>query len=487
MTKLSAVIYTDGSARPNPGTFSGWGNYGYTYKESVTYEKPSDTRGLKVTQEVVVNRDGKPAEPVKLSEFQAWGGLEGIADNNEGEIQGITAAINYACDWGVKNLDIRSDSQLALKGASEWMPKWEARGWKKSNGGDVPYQEYWKALKAAKVRAADINIKWTWVKGHSGNVGNDKADDCAKKGGSLAGIGRYEPVFETILEESSEGVAVKPKVKKVKVPPYSRLLMHSKWYFSTNTGAQQSKDGRNIYLLGIHSENDLYGKRVSDAANSVVFLKEEEKVLELVRAKQDDYADEYVIPVYGRLDSIRSSKNYAELFREGTDYLQRGITTPTLSTTSGVLLTEPASPARLAFIGLEALDHLTSRLEEYIAKDAKSEMGIVDITDRFYESTTDSKGKVKLSPTKEIVDNAKFLNVKADWKSGKRTGSKEVVLTIGLDAPTKNMLNAMSKETPSIKVITWPESKQTIRYAVIVETDKDVALFASTYSNLCLV
>jgi ribonuclease HI len=492
--KLNAIIYTDGSARPNPGTYSGWGNYGYTYVDSVTYDVPDNTKGLKVNTETTKGEDGKPAEPVKIEEWNSWGGLKGIADNNEGETFAITNAINYAIDKGITNLEIRSDSQFALKSAGEWLKGWKGRGWKKANGTSAPYLEHMKLLDTAITNATNVKIKYTWVKGHSGNVGNDNADICANKGGTLAGAGIYEPVFEPILETGTdgknEGKPVKPK--KDKVPPYNRLMQHSKWYFSTNTDKQISLDGRSIYLFGIHSDNDLYGKRVSDACNSVVFLKEEMKVLEAIRDKQNEVGDEYAVPIYGRFDAIRSTKTYPDIYRDGTDYLQVGMTTPTLTTVEGNILTEPARPLGLAFIGMETLDHLTDRLEEHLNPDfrkgkKKSEMISVDVTDFFYVEEEDSKGKVKLTPSKAILDNAKFLTVSAEWKSGKRTGNKDVVLTIGLDAPTKNMLNAMSKDNPTIKVITWPESKQTIRYAVVVETKDDVALYASAYSNLCLV
>lgn len=492
--KLNAIIYTDGSARPNPGTHSGWGNYGYTYAETVTFDKPETTKGLKVNSEVTKGKDGKPAEPVKLEEWNSWGGLKGVADNNEGEAYAITNAINFAIDKQITNLEIRSDSQFALKSADQWIKGWKSRGWKKANGSSAPYLTHMKLLDEAINNATDIKIKYTWVKGHSGNVGNDKADECAKKGGALAGAGTYEPVFEPILEIATEGKnegkPVKPK--KEKVPPYNRLLMHSKWYFSTNTDKQISKDGRSVYLFGIHTENDLYGKRVSDACNSVTFLKEENKVLESLRDKQNSVGDEYSVPIYGRFDAIRSSKTYPDLYRDGTDYLQVGMTIPTLTTVAGNILTEPARPLGLAFIGMETLDHLTSRLEEHLDPSflkgkKKSEMLSVDVTDKFYVTEEDAKGKVKLTPSKAILDNAKFLTVSAKWKSGKRTGNKDVVLTIGMDSPTKNMLNAMSKDKPTIKVITWPESKQTIRYAIVVETEDDVALYASAYSNLCLV
>ena len=494
MTKLSAIIYTDGSARPNPGKMSGWGNYGYTYTETIPYDKPKDTKGLKVTSEVVKGAGGKPAEPVKLKEWNSWGGLKGIADNNEGEIYAITNAINFAIDNNIETLEVRSDSKIALNGATKWIDGWKNRGWKKGDGTAPKYIPQWKALDTAIINASNINITYTWVKGHSGNVGNDKADECAKKGGALAGAGKYDPVHEDIMEVTIDKDD-KPKVvkpKKPKTPPYNRLLTHSKWYFTTNTGKQLSKDGRNVYMLGIHSENELHGKRVSDASNSVVFLKEEDKVMEAIRAKQDSLADDYVVPVFGKFDTIRSSKNYPEIYHQGTDYMEVGLRQPTLSTLGKQVLTEPAHPPGLAFIGLETLDHLTTRLEEYLdpktVKGKKgSEMVSTDVTDKFYVTDEDSKGKIKLTPSKEILDNAKFITVPVGWKSGKRSGTKDVVLTVGMDAPTKNMLNALSKEAPTIKVITWPESKETIRYAVVVETKDDVALYASTYSNMCLV
>ena len=497
MTKLSAIIYTDGSARPNPGTMSGWGNYGYTYTETIPYDKPKDTKGLKVTTEVVKGAGGKPAEPVKIKEWNSWGGLKGVADNNEGEIYAITNAINYAIDNNIHELEVRSDSQIALNGATKWIKGWKGRGWKKGDGTAPKYIPQWQAMDEAIIKAENIKVTYTWVKGHSGNVGNDKADECAKKGGALAGAGKYDPVhvdiMEVQLDKNDEPKVVKPK--KPKTPPFNRLLTHSKWYFTTNTGKQHSQDGRNVYRLGIHSENELHGKRVSDASNSVVFLKEEDKVMEAIRVKQDTISNEYVVPVFGKFDTIRSSKNYPEIYHGGTDYLEVGLRQPTLSTLSKQVLTEPAHPPGLAFIGLETLDHLEFRLEEYLnpkngelVKGKKtSQMVSTDVTDKFYVKDTDSKGKIKLTPSKEILDNAKFITVPVGWMSGKRKGTKDVVLTVGMDAPTKNMLNALSKEEPTVTVVTWPESKETIRYAVVVETKDDVALYAATYSNMCLV
>ena len=64
-------------------------------------------------------------------------------------------------------------------GITLWIKNWEKNGWKTSSKKDVANRDLWEELlHLAKKRT----ITWNWVRGHSGNMGNERADFLANKG-----------------------------------------------------------------------------------------------------------------------------------------------------------------------------------------------------------------------------------------------------------------------------------------------------------------
>lgn len=512
MSDIKAVIYTDGSAIPNPGD-AGWGNFGYTYIDATKCAKPKDTRGLKgSTTEIVVIEKDKWGTPEQLDVWRTWGGMEGMRSNNEAEILAATYAMDKALELKVSSLEIRADSKYTIKGATEWMGGWKKRGWTKADGLPVENQDLWKDLsdRMDKLKAEKIHLKWQWVNAHKGTPGNEEADQAAKRGGLLAKQGKYDPVYEQIqvVANVEKLDKEKPKVKKTpkpKIPAYCRLLAHQRLYFTTNIERPMSACGRYVYFLGGDPEDELHGKRISDSCHSVVLLKNPDPVLEAIMVKQNEVSDDYRHPVIGRMDSIRSAKNYAELYVYGADYVrwnhienrlsmvpQGSLLTPKKEATAeiqdeerSVNLTHLMNPPKLAFIAMQMAETHLNLLESYLAKDGK--VVSTEVTELFYDSETDKKGKVKLVPSKALQENAKFFKPEVSWQTKERSGTASVVLTVGHDAPTKNMISNLAKQEPKISVITYPDSEKAIHYAVVVETEDDCALYVAGYSNLCLV
>jgi ribonuclease HI len=64
-----------------------------------------------------------------------------------------------------------SDSEYVIKGITEWLPGWRARGWKK-----VKNRDLWERLAEVSSRH---EIAWEWVRGHSGDVMNERVDKLA--------------------------------------------------------------------------------------------------------------------------------------------------------------------------------------------------------------------------------------------------------------------------------------------------------------------
>ena len=76
-------------------------------------------------------------------------------------------------------VQLNSDSSYVLKGITDWMPNWKKRGWKTAARTPVKNEDLWRRLDAAITKH---KIEWKWVKGHSGDTGNDRADALANLG-----------------------------------------------------------------------------------------------------------------------------------------------------------------------------------------------------------------------------------------------------------------------------------------------------------------
>lgn len=132
------VIYTDGACSGNPGP-GGWG--------------------------AILSYKGKEKE-------LSGGELE--TTNNRMEMTAAIAALT-----GLTRpcaVDLFTDSQYVLKGFTEWMPSWKARGWKTADRKPVKNEDLWRALDEAAQRH---QITWHWVKGHADDPLNIRADELA--------------------------------------------------------------------------------------------------------------------------------------------------------------------------------------------------------------------------------------------------------------------------------------------------------------------
>ena len=137
----AVIIYTDGACRGNPGP-GGWG--------------------------ALLNYKGKIKELY---------GAEKLTTNNRMELMAAIQALELLTK--PCSVQLNSDSIYVLKGITDWMPNWKKRGWKTASKSPVKNEDLWRRLDIA---IAKHTIEWKWVKGHSGDIGNDKADALANLG-----------------------------------------------------------------------------------------------------------------------------------------------------------------------------------------------------------------------------------------------------------------------------------------------------------------
>ncbi len=114
-----------------------------------------------------------------LSRVIELGGHVSHTTNNRMEltaiIEGLTRLTHEEGD-----VTIYSDSTYVRKGATEWAPGWERRGWKTIQKTDVENQDLWRTLlPLLHARARVGTVTWTHVPGHSGVAGNERCDTIA--------------------------------------------------------------------------------------------------------------------------------------------------------------------------------------------------------------------------------------------------------------------------------------------------------------------
>ena len=97
--------------------------------------------------------------------------------NNRMEMTAAIEALNALKT--ASRVRLHTDSQYLKDGLTKWLPGWKRNGWKTAARKPVKNQDLWQALDAACARH---DIDWNWVRGHSGDAGNERADALARKG-----------------------------------------------------------------------------------------------------------------------------------------------------------------------------------------------------------------------------------------------------------------------------------------------------------------
>ena len=102
-------------------------------------------------------------------------GGEASTTNNRMELMAAIAALETLkrpC-----TVELHTDSTYVMKGISEWIANWKARGWKTAAKKPVKNVDLWQRLDEA---ASRHRVDWRWVKGHSGVPENERADELAR-------------------------------------------------------------------------------------------------------------------------------------------------------------------------------------------------------------------------------------------------------------------------------------------------------------------
>ncbi|GBE43744.1 MAG TPA: ribonuclease HI [Rhizobiales bacterium] len=139
--KQTVTIYTDGACSGNPGP-GGWGA-------------------------ILIFGDHR-------KELKGGGAQ---TTNNRMELLAAIEALNalkQPC-----RVDLHTDSNYLRDGITKWIKKWKTNGWRTASRKPVKNAELWKSLEAA---CEGHDVRWHWVRGHTGHPENERADELAREG-----------------------------------------------------------------------------------------------------------------------------------------------------------------------------------------------------------------------------------------------------------------------------------------------------------------
>ena len=137
--------YTDGACSGNPGV-GGWG---------------------------AVLLAEKNNKIIKRKEISG-----GLVDTTNNQMELIAAIETLKALKKYTEICIITDSNYVKKGITEWLPSWKKNNWKTSSKKEVKNRKLWEELEELVNRN---KVDWQWVKGHAGNIENERADFLARE------------------------------------------------------------------------------------------------------------------------------------------------------------------------------------------------------------------------------------------------------------------------------------------------------------------
>ena len=154
-------IWTDGSCLVNPGGPGGWAY-------------------------LIQGADGRT---------RSAAGSETSTTNNRMELLAAICALEAVAAGSM--VEVTSDSEYVVQGASKWVLKWYVSGLWTPSGLKKKNRDLWERLIAARDRLSSVH--WRWVRGHSGDPNNETVDRLA---GEAAALVTVSPEMATRIEDA---------------------------------------------------------------------------------------------------------------------------------------------------------------------------------------------------------------------------------------------------------------------------------------------
>lgn len=486
-----AVVYSDGGARPNPGRM-GWGAHGYMFLA----KKPTKGHGLDrhvltaKGYQLSIHKDRLSEQIVTpLQYFDFMGSSLEDGSNNVAELDAVHHSLERLKQENLDCIYLLTDSEYVRRGLSEWSASWVANNWIKWDGRPVGNADRWKRLLETidYYKQNNIQLDIHWIKGHQDDLGNTKADLMATLGVMYS---KHNKLSHSYKFEAPE-TYWKKKVDRNPLLNYRRMYFNSVSRFNTPGKYFQGEPG--------FADENQFGKKSPDTSYSIVELHTPDHVIELIKKRQFDVANEFNTVMLMHMDEIFSEASYPYIVEHGEPaILEHGHKSNiNLYSLTKKPLTEERSPAGLTLRAIEASAYLEDLLERFKqwkegcadTKTLYSGLQVHEITDVFYETI---EGKKKNSPQinqlkSEYVVGFSHLKVSVNVMCGENATPLAVPLILGTDLPSRNNLKRLENDSPAVFLLTWKESEQSLRYACVVSTSQGLGIWSNFFANRIFV
>jgi ribonuclease HI len=483
--RVHAVVYVDGSARPNPGKI-GYGAHGYLYTKDIVKSSVKLEGGILITNKgykKVLKDDIVEVTPTMYIDFIGTSPIEGT--NNRAEVIAFFSTLKQLQIHKPTSIHFLTDSEYVKKGLLEWCKGWERNNWLKQDGLPVVNADLWMDTYAyyKQLLESGQQITIEWVRGHNNDIGNTKADALAVIGMNYSTDNKCDDKFTYT------------PIKNYWKPSFERhpFLNFKRVYFNTT----QSYNIAGTYFQaepGSKISDFVVGKRIPETGFAVIRLVTPDKLIEDVKTKQLEHAKGYNSIVMMKLDRVYSKEIFPYLEEHGKYCLLGDKKTKGINFLDNMSVTIELNPTNLSMRAIETFNFLEDMLLQFQLHQEKgydipeNHNGFQghDVTDRFYdfESKLVKKELITKHVLKpEFTSALKNIKVSATVTYKEKIDKIELPVLFGLDIPPRNNLKKLEEHEPKIYLITWRDSERTLRYAFVIECKTGIGIWSNYFAD----
>jgi len=433
------VLYTDGSARPNPGR-TGYGVHGYVGEEGSF--KIIDNKWLMTNVGYVPKKDKSKyvlIEPDYV--IEKYGRYEDSATNNQAEVDAAIEALKIGRDRLTKDdkLHIVADSEYVVRFINNVISN-------KINNYNSNKDHLDRLTKLLK----DIDFELTIerIDGHTGALGNEEAD-------TLSNIGRNLKNTDMNNRHIHKELIINPLEYWFYEPNINEFLKKNKKLLITLKN-NTILDNNNLHCITNYKRKNIdeIGKKDPDIQYDIISSKKDIKEIELIMSVIKDNTD-MLKPYAINLSELLNKHIARKLHLYGLDYLiKRRNMFEVIETTDSnpVIVAVEIFPESLSWYTVEHFKELY-KIKNDIDND---NVKILDIKDDIFENIKKDK-----------------FNIKGDTFS--------VPLVFRVNIPEPSLFTKLKKHLTKVWLV-YKENDNVIHdTAIYIETDDGEWMLESAY------
>lgn len=490
MERKHLVCYCDGGFLLSSKT-GGAGVHGYTYLTMSEKQENVNAKWTPTPNGYVDKGTEEPSVSV-IDYVDISKGLHNVTSSSQTELNAIYELLKWVDSHTeeFESVKIFTDSKNIVSGINGWIDKWRVSNWKTAAGEPVKFTELWKNVDSVITdirKNTIVNIEW--IKGHSGHLGNDKADELAGRGIILS----VNNDDETIVRISDKRGYWNPTPSVA--PP--RLLAGPRLYTSTYSRKRHDPSEKNIYYIGSHGAKERLaeeqGKVYPCNYLSVIRTNTSDPVIgamnDLILDMEEARGGITGTLVTFNVQNLLTGRYYDEVLKEGLRFTERKSKPISVTSAAGAPLAEEIYPVGRAFRLADYCVILGGMLD---AIDNNNMVRRESLKDYFFDETVKKDGTIELKMRKDVTSATKNIKVEGNFSTSTTnvddiTFSRKLILILGIDTPARNVLSALAKEIVDFDLVSWRESKNTVRYGTYIKLSSgEDGIWAKYDANLLM-